>query len=159
MTKTFITFEPKDSSYISFFSVDQIINSDIKPEKLSLQAQAIYKTHIEKMKAVIVEMETLRLKRFPRQAKSMWSLGDIVVDLVNKLSSINLEIDDLYAHLTRDLKVNRKWLEKVVIIRRYIENVAVIPKDFPWSKCEKGTKKAALFLIQEYHSNQNKNVR
>lgn len=114
--------------------------------------------YVEKMKTVFIEMEALRLKHFPRQAKSMWILGDLIVGLVNKLGSINLEIDDLYAHLTRDLNVKRKWLEKVVIIRRYIDNAAIIPKNFPWSKCEKGTKKVALFLIQKYHSKQNKNV-
>ena len=52
-------------------------------------------------------------------------------------------MDSIYAHLTRDLDVKRKWLEKVIIFRRYIQEEAAIPKAAYWGMFEHGTRRKA----------------
>jgi len=38
------------------------------------------------------------------------------------------------------LGVKKKWLEKAIIFRRYVDDKNAIPKNLNWGKCEKGTK-------------------
>jgi len=70
--------------------------------------------------------------------------------IINNLYKLNLQIDNLYYHLTRDLNINRKWLEKVIIFRRYISDQEFIPESALWGTFEKGTKKKSLALINNY---------
>ena len=68
--------------------------------------------------------------------------------LNDNLSKIDLQIDNTYYHLVRDLGVNRKWLEKVVIFRRYIQQIELIPETAIWGSFEKGTRSESYFRVK-----------
>ena len=81
-------------------------------------------------------------------ARDVWKVGDVVFKLTEDLRSLALEVDDLYAHLTRDIGVKRKWLEKAIILRRYVPDRKAIPAQLNWGRIEKGTKRSAERIAQ-----------
>jgi len=72
--------------------------------------------------------------------------------LKDSLEILGLQLDSMYKHLTRDLGVKKKWLEKVIILRRYIENEEIIPQSLNWGRCEKGTRKVAKKISEGTYS-------
>jgi hypothetical protein len=65
------------------------------------------------------------------------------------LGEAALEIEDLYAHLVRDVGAKRKWLEKAIILRRYVPREDMIPADLNWGRIEKGTRRAAEKIFSD----------
>lgn len=140
---TFVSFEPKRDGFDGSLSVEGLVNSKSNPEKLLNEATKLYGRYIYNMRLLIKEIAGLRASRTPVPARKIWGLGNSIFNLKKNLAKASLQLDNLYGHLVRDLMVKRKWLEKVVIFRRYIANEKVIPKSVNWGQCEKGTRKAA----------------
>ncbi|MHA1882238.1 MAG: hypothetical protein ACTSUO_04255 [Candidatus Thorarchaeota archaeon] len=121
-------------------------NQDI--ESLLKDASKVYGSCISRISSMLDAINELRKKRIPISARQIWEIGDYIFKLVSELEKLTLQIDGIYDHLERDLGVKRKWLEKVIILRRYIQDKDRIPNSLNWGKCEKGTRRKAE-LIQK----------
>lgn len=106
-------------------------------------AAGLYAEAIERAARAIGSIRECRAARKLTPARLVWNVGDCVFELRDRLEEHGLQLDDLYAHFIRDLGVKRKWLEKAVILRRYVPEEELIPKDLNWGRCEKGTKRIA----------------
>ncbi len=144
---TFISFIKRNDTFQGSLRIDGLINLDEDPEEMCEKASQIYKSAIDQLEVMLKRRKSLLDNHEVIPARLVWSIGNEIFNLIDKLASQNLIIDDTYAHLVRDLGVKRKWLEKVVILRRYIPKMELIPEDFPWGKLEKGTKKKAQELL------------
>ena len=99
--------------------------------------------HIAKMLQLCARLDMLRREKKRTPALLIWELGDAIFAMRSELSSAGLELDDVYAHLTRDLDARRKWLEKVIVFRRYVHQKKAIPAAAYWGRFEKGTRRKA----------------
>ncbi len=140
---SFVSFEPKGVHFIAFLAMESLDSSGGDPELILKKSANIYENAIMRMRSLINELKKYRNSRVPVPARKIWQIGDIIFDLKDDLEKISIQIDNLYLHLVRDLGVKRKWLEKVVILRRYITNSDFIPKTLNWGACEKGTRQIA----------------
>jgi hypothetical protein len=95
------------------------------------------------MRIFIKEIQALRNNRKLLPAFKIWQLGNAIFELQHNLNKLFLQLDGLYDHLVRDLGVKRKWLEKVIIFRRYLPDENAIPQSLNWGRCEKGTRLVA----------------
>ncbi len=145
----FVSFEPYQGGFSAFFSIEGVCLEDKDPKDISLKASLVYLNSIEKMREIIQEMKMLRLKHKSLDARKAWRLADIIFQLINELGNLSLQIDNIYLHLVRDLDVKRKWLEKVVILRRYVPRENMISSSMKWSECEKGTRRIAERISAE----------
>jgi len=155
----FISFEPKDSSFLAFLSMEGFFEYRENAERGLQKAAFIYEKHICTMLGIIDEMKSIRKSGRLTPARKIWELGDVIFNLTEQMAKLSFQIDGLYEHLVRDLRVKRKWLEKVVIFRRYLPIKKIIPPSLNWGKCEKGTRKAAEKLLQEFSSKKNETKR
>ena len=139
----FVTFEPNDGAFQASVSIDSLLSMDFDHERTLIKAVKIYKTNVEKMRRLVSEIDEKRQARIRVPAREVWNVGDVVFKLTNDLRTIALEVDDLYAHLARDLCVKRKWLENAIILRRYVPERKAIPRELNWGRLEKGTRRSA----------------
>jgi len=139
----FVSFKNDNDKYNSYIDVDSFLSTGDDIELIMKKAASIYNNMIIKMKNKISEIDEYRRKRCPLPTRKIWELGDIIFKLVEDLNELNLQIDAIYNHLERDLNVKRKWLEKVIILRRYVPDKSMIPEYLNWGKCEKGTRRVA----------------
>lgn len=142
----FVSFEPTNGEFQAFLSIDAAFSGDHDPQTLVREATEVYERVIDRMRLVVGEIKALRRTRTPIPARKVWQVGDLVFRLRDELATVGLQVDGVYDHLARDLAVKRKWLEKVIILRRYIEDIAIIPKELNWGRCEKGTARIARRL-------------
>lgn len=138
----FVSFEPI-KKYRCYLSMNAVINGKKDLEPLLSKASDIYEHAITRMNFLIAEINAVRSKRKPVTARKIWDVGDAIFTLRDELGQLGLELDGVYDHLTRDLGVKRKWLEKVIILRRYLPNKEPIPESLNWGRCEKGTRRVA----------------
>ena len=139
----FVSFEPIDKRFRAYLSMEEFILSDKNPELTIKKAVKIYEDSIMKMRTFIKEIQDFRNNRKLLPAHKVWQLGNAIFELQYNLSKLYLQLDGLYDHLVRDLDVKRKWLEKVIIFRRYLPDDNAIPKSLNWGRCEKGTRRVA----------------
>jgi hypothetical protein len=144
----FVSFEKNQEEYNAFIAIDGFLLGNDDLESLLKRASTLYNRYLSKMLAQMSIINTFRTSRRPLPARKIWQLGDLIFGLVNELNGLSLQIDGIYDHLERDLKAKRKWLEKVIIFRRYIPEERMIPEHLNWGKCEKGTRRVAE-LIQK----------
>jgi len=140
---TFVSFEPTNGKYISSITLEGLFSLEDDPEPILRKASEEYKKSITAMRNILSEIEIFRKQRVKLPARKVWELGNTVFELINNLEGLSLQINGLYQHLVRDLGVKRKWLEKVLIFRRYLPCVDFIPESFNWGRCEKGTRRIA----------------
>ena len=145
---TFVSFNKTDGRYEAYISIKEFLGGDRDIEYISKRAGVIYTESINKMKSTLNVIKLHRESRTVVPARTIWMLGDQIFEMVNKLKELSIEIDDIYEHLERDLQVKRKWLEKVIIFRRYLSEINKIPESLPWGRCEKGTRRAAENLLK-----------
>lgn len=145
---SFISFTPEASKFKGLLSLDIAFDSKNDPQSLIRKSELIYEKHIREMQIIIQNIKKIRSSNSRISARDIWILGDSIFSLKRNLENIGLQVDDLYTHLMRDLGVKRKWLEKVVILRRYVFHKKTIPKSSNWGRFEKGTAKKAK-LLQE----------
>ena len=145
---TFVSFKKNREKYDAFIAIDGFFSSNDDLEALLHKASTLYGSYIFQMRASISDITAFRNNRRPLPARKIWRLGDLIFKLVDELNQLSLQIDGIYDHLERDIEAKRKWLEKVIIFRRYIPEERVIPEHLNWGKCEKGTRRVAE-LIQK----------
>ena len=141
--RAFVSFEPRDGHFVAFLSLDAALSGDADPQKLALRAASAYTRAVLKMRGMVAEVESARAKRRLVSARQMWRIGNAVVNLRRRLDALSLELDDLYAHLVRDLGVKRDWLEKAIIFRRHLPREALIPEPLNWGRCARVPGRAA----------------
>lgn len=139
----FVSFEPCGEDFAGFLPMEHLFSTDLDPERVLQEASKTYKHSIALMRSAVAEIKVLRENRTPLPARRIWGLGDLIFKLVWDLRKLSLQLDDLYCHLARDLDVKRKWLEKVIILRRYVPEERLIPQSLSWGRLEKGTRKKA----------------
>lgn len=144
----FVSFQPSNEQFTAFLPVEELISSQMDLAEVLNEASLIYGHSVTKMRSLVAEIESLRLNHELVPARKIWQLGDAIFELKDNLEKLSLQIDGLYSHLIRDLCVKRKWLEKVVIFRRYLPNQGVIPELLNWGRCEKGTRRVAEGLLK-----------
>jgi len=142
----FVVFEPGDGQFRALLSVEGLFSIEEDPEGLLRQATTLYERYVASMRDRMAELKALRASRELTPARKIWRLGDDIFQLREGLVRLCLQIDDIYTHLVRDLEVKRKWLEKVVIFRRYVPSEKMIPEELNWGRCEKGTARVAKRL-------------
>lgn len=139
----FVSFEPINDKFKGFLSMEVVFDSRKEPEATILKATKIYENEVKRMTSLVNVIKKSRASHTPVPARRIWQLGNIIFKLRDELEVLGLEIDGIYDHLTRDLDVKRKWLEKVIILRRYLPYISMIPESLNWGRCEKGTRKIA----------------
>ena len=139
----FVTFKKEQAKYIAYTSVKHFFSSDRDLEAVLKEAAELYERSVRRMQSVVTEITTTRNRHTLLPARNIWKLGNIIFELVESLKRLSLQIDGIYDHLVRDLNVKRKWLEKVIIFRRYISDEHMIPESLNWGRCEKGTRRIA----------------
>lgn len=139
----FITIEPDKSKFIAYLSMDDSLLMEKDPAIISEIAVIIYKDTINNMASIIDNMKEYKKNRRPIPARVVWKFADYIFKLKLMLEAIELQINGLYGHIGRDLELKRKWLEKVVVFRRYLPKESLIPESLNWGKFEKGTRRKA----------------
>ena len=142
----FVSFEKKGDTYSAFVAIDGFLSGNDDLPALLAQASALYGRYVLEMRTLVDLIAAYRRKRHPLPARKVWQLGDLIFRLVGQLNRLSLEIDGIYDHLERDLGTKRKWLEKVIIFRRYIAQETTIPEHLNWGRCEKGTRRIAEMI-------------
>lgn len=148
-TLQFVSFNPSNGSFNGFLSIGVAFEVEDDPQILIKKAVGVYEKYIRKMRLMVEDLNEARLKHIPVPASKIWVFGNNIFMLKNELEYLGLQVDGLYEHLSRDLSVKRKWLEKVVILRRYIPSKNIIPRASKWGAFEKGTAKKARALKKQ----------
>ncbi|MFA5628785.1 MAG: hypothetical protein WC958_00765 [Dehalococcoidales bacterium] len=139
----FVSFDKTAEGYIASINLKDFLLKNDDFDSLLKKASSAYEDSILNMKTKLTEIEYFRHNRIKLPARKIWELGDIIFKFIDDLKKLEVEIDGIYNHLERDLGVKRKWLEKVIILRRYIPKIEMIPVDLNWGSCEKGTRRIA----------------
>lgn len=138
-----VSFKPERGKYTPSIPLSQFLTSEKDVETVLNKVTSLYQKSIDSMKEIIKEIENYRATRKPLPARIIWRLGDQIFRLVEDLNKEGFQLDGVYEHLSRDLNAKRKWLEKVIILRRYIPKQNLIPETLNWGRCEKGTRRIA----------------
>lgn len=147
-----IIIKPIDSRFRASLFINGLFLLKKDPELVLQKAAEIYENTILKMYPLVVEIQSYRVNRKPIPARTIWRLGDSIFQLKDELNAFSLQLSDMYGHLVRDLGVKRKWLEKVIIFRRYLPREEFIPESLNWGRCEKGTRRVAEELRKRQSS-------
>lgn len=143
----FITFDVSQQGIKTSLSMQGLLIIEGDLDTIIARATHIYKEALGEMSGLLREREQLISNRKRVSARLIWRIGDVIFRLNDDLAKLNLQIDDTYRHLTRDLELKRKWLEKVIIFRRYIPQIDLIPDTATWGAFEKGTRRKAQALL------------
>lgn len=143
----FVSFLPEGNGFQSSIPLRDFSFLD-DPESVLLDASGVYSTAILQMRNQLLHVQKYRAEKVPIPARLVWQLGEAIFVLVDTLRQLGLQIDGLYQHLSRDLGVSRKWLEKVVILRRYIPSEHLLPESLSWGQLEEGTRRKCLRLVE-----------
>lgn len=144
---SFVSFEMIGTQFRASLTMETFAKTGVDPEVLLQRSASVYEKSIHGMCHIVDEIRAIRENRQLTPARKIWELGDEIFRLTKELAALSLQVDGLYGHLVHDLGVKRKWLEKVVIFRRYLPNKRLIPKSLNWGQCEKGTRKTAERLL------------
>jgi len=139
----FVSFEPRDGQFEAFMSVEGLLSTESDPHLMLQEAAALYQRSVWRMGSLVADIQARRAARQLVPARKVWQLGDAIFELRDELARLSLQVNDVYGHLVRDLGVKRKWLEKVVILRRYVPVLEAVPETLNWGRCEKGTRRVA----------------
>ncbi len=139
----FVSFEPINKGFRAYLSMEEFILGDKDSELTIRRAVKVYENSIIEMRTFIKELQGFRTNRKLLPAQKIWQLGNAIFELQGNLGKLFLQLDGLYDHLVRDLGAKRKWLEKVIIFRRYLPDENAIPRSLNWGRCEKGTRRIA----------------
>jgi len=129
-------------------SLDDAFLHDSDLASLLECAARIYQSQVSALAARLAIISEMRRNHVKVPARLVWDVGQDMFTLEERLSAIGLQVDGMYEHLTRDLDVKRKWLEKAVILRRYVPERDSIPAKLNWGRCEKGTRRVAVLIVQ-----------
>lgn len=144
----FISFRPKNDQFRGFLAFEAAFTTKRNPEVVMKKATIIYDRSIRKITSFLADIKAARLSHILIPARKVWEVGDAIFNLKDELEELGLQIDSIYDHLTRDLNVKRKWLEKVIILRRYLPRAELIPESLNWGCLEKGTRRKTERLMR-----------
>lgn len=144
----FVSFRPERDRFKGFLSLEAAIRNEDDPEVLLRRATTIYEEAIKMLRLKVRKIRETRTLAHPLAARKVWELGESIFVLRDGLEALSLRLDGFYDHLVRDLGVKRKWLEKVIILRRYVPKKALIAPSLSWGRCEKGTRRVAQRLAE-----------
>ena len=144
----FVAFEPREEGFIASVPIEHLESLGDHPEASLREASATYHHHLDAMRSLLDDIGWFKTNRIPIPARKMWDLGDSIFRLVDHLADLSLEIDGLYEHLSRDLKLHSGQLgmyrlTRAVTFRRYLPDRALIPDSLGWRVCEKNVRKTA----------------
>ncbi len=139
----FVSIEPINNRFTAFLSVEDILLLDKDPELLLENAAEIYEQSVITMRSLIDEIQNYKVHRKPIPAYIIWKLGDTIFQLMNKLESLSIQLDNIYGHLIRDLGVDKELLKRSVTFRRYLPKGDLVPESLNWRRCRKGIRKIA----------------
>ena len=142
----FVSMEPDGGAFIACLAMESALSAKAHLEKLLQKAAEVYHEAVSAMRTLVGKMRERRLHRKPVPARMVWELGHRIFRLKSALAKLSLQLDDLYSHLTRDLRVKRMWLEKVIIFRRYLPKKGLIPRNLGWGRCSRTPRRAAQLL-------------
>ena len=148
----FVSFGPREEGFRAYIPLEAAFASSGELEVSMSQASTVYKRAIE---TILLRVEQIKLDRKSRKtisARRIWTIGNIIFKLLENLKRKGFEIDGVYDHFVRDIKVKKKWLEKVIILRRYVPDKMMIPNSLSWGQLEKGTGKKAKKLRIEFEN-------
>jgi len=154
----FVSFDPTGKGFTALLSMADALRTELDMEGMMSRAAAAYDSAVSTMLGVCSEIEAFRARRALIPARKVWLLGDTIFRLRNELASLSLQMDDLYRHLSRDLGVKRKWLEKVIIFRRHVPDIALVPVGLNWGPCTRGTRRVGEALTRG-HCGRDEDVR
>jgi hypothetical protein len=140
---TFVSFESSRGKFFAFLPMDRVLTIEGNPEVLTHKAAITYERAILRMRNLMTRINTARSAHKPVPARVVWEVGNMVFTLRGDLEKLSLQLNGVYAHLTRDIGVKRQWLEKAIILRRYLPDKILIPVNLNWGRCEKGTRRVA----------------
>ena len=138
-----VSFKPHGGHFIAFLPMEQFLSKDKDPEPELKKAAQLYESSILRMRKLVSEINSLRNHHNQIPAIKIWELGDLIFGLTRELESLSFQLDSIYDHLVRELGAKRKWLEKAIILRRYIPDKNIIPESLNWGRFEKGTRRKA----------------
>jgi len=138
----FVSFEKKRGGFVGYLSMESLSNDEMDHNQVILDAAKTYSNFVRYAKRKIKDLEREKKQKSYIRARSVWKLGNRIFQLVNDLKTMDLEIDDLYAHLTRHLNKNRTWLSRVIAFRTYMDNQKDIPKEAKWSRFVESPRKS-----------------
>lgn len=151
---SFVNFQPIGNDFRALISLEDAFKKDINWQNISDQAVSVYKKELKLMKLELGLMKETKLLKKPITATQIWILGNYIFELISNLDFLQLQVDGIYNHLERDLGVKRKWLEKVIILRRYVPSLSLIPKNLRWGLFEHSTRKKAEQLARGEFNNE-----
>lgn len=136
-----------EGGFIAYICLDSIDAIPENAEAILLAAAKEYTKSITALRKAMDKIANCRNSHQITPARLVWDVGNQVFRLVENLRKLSLEIDGLYDHLQRDVGPKRKWIEKAIILRRFIANRRQIPATLNWGYFEKGTKRKAQQFI------------
>lgn len=147
----FISFSTVEDDYHASIALQDVLSSNFDIETSLKDASNVYRSSLQRISKLLSSRADLINQHQIIPARLIWNIGDQIFSLNENLAVINFQIDNLYSHLIRDLNLNRKWLEKVVILRRYIPTIELLPENINWGWFEKGTRKK-IYMIWSQNS-------
>jgi hypothetical protein len=144
---SFISFSKTQNGFVGAVELSTLGSID-NLELLVKNAEKKYSLYIAKMLNVLAKIDSNKNNSKPVYASDVWELGNLAFKLKDDLSKLSLQLDDLYAHLCRDLNIKRKRLEKIIILRRYITNKRIL-HGLNWGFFDHSTKKKAQLLTSK----------
>jgi hypothetical protein len=136
-----INFISRGNRYLASISFTdfEALNKDLKI-RLD-KAGKVYERHLKKMKGLLKTRDNLKLKNKIITARFMWRIGNEIFLILEELNNIGLIVDDLYENLTRDLKVSKTTIKRLISLRRYFNDINELPPRLGWSKIKDAPKK------------------
>lgn len=144
----FVTFAPREESFIASVPMEQLDDLGDCPEVVLTRVSEIYGRAVEVLQSLVDDLDCLKATRTAAPARKLWEIGDAVFQLVEDLKEASFELDGLYEHLMRDIRIEKGRLGKyrltrAITFRRYLPDKELIPKSLEWSRCEKNARGAA----------------
>lgn len=151
-----ITFKRVGSNFTGLIPIGSFLSAEEDLHKKLQSASSVYGDALTDMRATLAGIQQLGKRRAHAPARLVWRLGNSVFSLKRHLAQLSFEVDGLYDHICRDLEINRKWLEKVVILRRYVGRENLLPTSLTWGQIDKGTRRKLQAM--GFASNQSRRI-
>ena len=136
-----ILFERNNEKIIPSISIDDLENISETINSQLKMATEIYLSSIERMNLIFKKNTELRQQKKHVPARLMWQFGDEIFSLINKLNDLGFRWDNLYESLIRDLKVSYTTIKRVIMFRKHVNNINLIPENINWGALKDSPKK------------------
>ncbi len=104
------------------------------------KATLIYQNAVMEINGWHQDADALRKARTPMPVRKVWELGDILHRLTAGLAQQGCRVENLYDHLERHAGIPSKRASSFVTLRRYVDDVEMIPHELQWNRILKTVK-------------------